>query len=311
MNFTVFKYARRLTGRLALVGLIGMASLGAAAEGRSVDTAFGKVTLEGTPTRVVALSENALDVAVSVGAKPVGSVATRGGNDISAYLKDKVGDIKIVGTARQTNLESVFALKPDLILAPPDLAKNEYEKLSMIAPTIVPKATSFQDWRINVELYGAALGKEAETGASINRIDNRIEALKAHITPGQVASVVRWNPQGPGIMSAHLFVGQLLKQLGFKPTAMAEELQSKPHSDPLSLENLSRIDGDWLFLSTLNADGEQALQTARQQPAFSRLRAVSEERAVSVDGQIWSSGASGPLAVNVILDDVEKAVSAQ
>lgn len=296
---------------LALSGLVALLPLGGAlAESRSLDTAFGEVKLAGTPQRVVTLSENALDVALAVGVKPLGSVATRGGSDVSAYLKDKAGDIRIVGTARETNLESVFALQPDLILAAPELTRDQYQKLSLIAPTLVPKGNSFADWRHNVEFYGQALGKQQEAEAAIAAVDARIEGLKGKIEPGQVASVVRWSPQGPGVMSQHLFVGQLLSQLGFKGTAMAAELTKKPHSDALSLENLSRIDGDWLFLATLNADGDKALEQARQQPAFARLKAVSSGHVQSVDGQIWSSGA-GPLAAQVILYDVEKAVTSQ
>lgn len=296
---------------LALSGLFVLLPLGGAlAESRSLDTAYGEIKLDGTPQRVVTLSENALDVALAVGVKPLGSVATRGGSDVSAYLKDKAGDIKIVGTARETNLESVFALQPDLILAGPELSKDQYQKLSLIAPTLVPKGNAFADWRHNVEFYGQTLGKQPEAKAAIAAVDARIEDLKGKIEPGQVASVVRWSPQGPGVMSQHLFVGQLLGQLGFKGTAMAAELTRKPHSDALSLENLSRIDGDWLFLATLNADGDKALEQARQQPAFARLKAVSSGHVQSVDGQIWSSGA-GPLAANVILDDVEKAVASQ
>ncbi|UCJ16324.1 iron-siderophore ABC transporter substrate-binding protein [Pseudomonas sp. MM211] len=296
---------------LAFSGLVALLPLGTAlAESRSLDTAYGEIKLEGTPQRVVTLGENALDVALSVGVKPLGSVATRGGSDVSQYLKGRAGDVKIVGTARETNLESVFALQPDLILASPELTKDQYQKLSLIAPTVVPKGNSFQAWRNNVEFYGKALGKAAEAKAAIAAVDTRIESIKSKIKPGQVASVVRWSPQGPGVMSQHLFVGQLLSQLGFKGTAMAAELTKKPHSDALSLENLSRIDGDWLFLATLNADGDKALEQARQQPAFARLKAVSSGHVQSVDGQIWSSG-SGPLAANVILDDVEKAVASQ
>lgn len=296
---------------LALSGLFALLPLGGAlAESRSLDTAYGEIKLDGTPQRVVTLSENALDVALAVGVKPLGSVATRGGSDVSDYLKGKSGDIRIVGTARETNLESVFALQPDLILAGPELSKDQYQKLSLIAPTLVPKGNSFADWRNNVAFYGQALAKQPEAKAAIAAVDARIEGLKGRIEPGQIASVVRWSPQGPGVMSQHLFVGQLLGQLGFKATAMAAELTQKPHSDALSLENLSRIDGDWLFLATLNADGAKALEQARQQPAFARLKAVSSGHVQSVDGQIWSSGA-GPLAAQVILDDVEKAVTSQ
>ncbi|WP_462379013.1 ABC transporter substrate-binding protein [Pseudomonas sp. Marseille-QA0892] len=311
MIFGIPRNTRRLVSRLALVGIVGALPFGLAlAEPRTIDTAYGPVQLDGTPQRVIALGENPLDVALAVGVTPVGAVATRGGNDVSEYLKERAGNVRIVGTARETNLESVFALKPDLILTSPSLSKDEYQKLSLMAPTIVPKGDFFDDWRVLVRLYGEALNKSAEANAEIEAIEARIAELKGKIEPGQVASVIRWNPQGPGVMSSHLFVGQLLGAVGFKGTATAESLTQKPHSDPLSLENLSRIDGDWLFLATLNEDGSKALAQARQQPAFARLNAVSKGHVTTVDGQIWTSG-SGPLAARVILDDVEKAVSSQ
>ena len=296
---------------VALFGLVAVSPLVlASAQSRTLDTAYGEIKLEGMPQRVVTLSENALDVALAVGITPLGSVAARGGSNVSNYLKERAGNISIVGTARETNLEAVFALKPDLILAGSALPKDQYEKLSMIAPTLVPKGNFFQEWRSNVAFYGQALNKSEEAKVAVSLVDARIESLKSKIKPGQVATTVRWNPQGPGVMSQHLFAGQLLTELGFKATELATQLTQKPHSDALSLENLSRIDSDWLFLATLNADGQKALDQAREQPAFTRLKVVSKDHVVSVDGQIWSNS-SGPLAAGVILDNVEKAIAAQ
>ncbi|MOA24063.1 Fe(3+)-citrate-binding protein YfmC precursor [compost metagenome] len=119
--------------------------------------------------------------------------------------------------------------------------------------------------------------------------------------------MVRWNPQGPFVMSSHLFAGQLLQALGFGSNALAASQTHKPHTDILSLENLAKADADWIFLATLNPEGQQALAEARQQPAFTRLQAVSNDHVASVDGQSWSSS-SGYLAAQHILDDVEKAM---
>lgn len=279
----------------------------AEAAARTLDTAYGAVSLDGTPQRVMVLTETALDTALALGVKPVGTLATRGGSGVANYLKDKAGPIAMAGTSREVNLEAVLQLQPDLILAAPDLTRDLYAKLSLMAPTLVPKGNAFDAWRDVTTFYAEALGKRAEAEAYLEQIDARIAALKKQIKPGVVASVVRWNPQGPILMSNRLFVGQLLGQLGFESTALARSLTEKPHSDTLSLENLSQVDGDWLFLATLNPDGEKALQQARRQPAFERLNAVSHGKLLSVDGQVWSSG-SGPLAAQIVLDDVEKAL---
>lgn len=279
----------------------------AGAAPRTLDTAYGAVSVDGAPQRVVVLTETALDTALALGVKPIGTLATRGGSGVANYLKDKAGPIALVGTTREVNLEAVLQLQPDLILAAPDLNRDLYAKLSLMAPTLVPRGNAFDAWRDVTTFYAQALGKRAEADAYLEQIDARIAALKKAVKPGVVASVVRWNPQGPILMSNQLFAGQLLGQLGFDSTALARSLTEKPHSDTLSLENLSQVDGDWLFLATLNPDGDKALQQARSQPAFERLNAVSHGKLLSVDGQVWSSG-SGPLAAQIVLDDVEKAL---
>lgn len=274
---------------------------------RTLDSANGPLTLSGTPQRVVALGDSALDAALSLGVQPVGTLASRGGNDVPDYLKAKAGAITLVGSVREPNLEAILRLQPDLVLASSELPPELYAKLSLMAPTVVPKGNSFEDWRITYATYAQALDKAQQGQQRIAEIDARSAALRQRLPQGQAISVVRWNPQGPVIMSSHLFVGQLLADLGLRPNALAAAQEKKPHSDVLSLENLSRINADWIFLATLNPDGRKALDDARKQPAFTRLKAVSEDQVMTVDGQIWSSS-SGYLAAQQVLDDVEKAL---
>lgn len=276
-----------------------------AAESRSVDTAFGPVKIDGNPLRVVTLDESALDTALAVGIQPVGTVSTRGSSGISDYLEAKAGNLQIVGTTRAPNLESIFKLKPDLILASASTPRDLYTSYSALAPTIVPKTDS-SDWQAGTRTYAHALGRDSQADAALAAIKARAGALKARIPAGQSVSVVRWMPQGPMTMSSHIFVGSLLQEVGLRGTELAQGLK-KPHSDVLSLENLGKIDADWLFIASLNAEGAKTLEEARKQPAFERLQAVQKGRTVTVDGQVWSSG-SGPLAANKVLDDVEQAL---
>lgn len=297
------KPLRSLTG-MVVIALLSCVQAQAAE--RTLDTAFGPVKLEGSAQRVVALGENALDAALSLGIQPVGTLASRGGTDVPDYLKEKAGKVALVGTVREPNLEAVLAQQPDLILASPELPKAQYDRLSLIAPTVVPKGSSFRDWREVFEAYAEALGRPDEGKRRIDEIDARLSSMRDRLTGHPQVSVVRWNPQGPFIMSSQLFVGQLLDSLGFKPNELATQTQ-KPHTDILSLENLSKADADWIFLATLNADGHKALEDARRQPAFTRLDAVKNDHVVTVDGQVWSSS-SGYLAAQRVLDDVEKAL---
>ncbi|QMV65667.1 iron-siderophore ABC transporter substrate-binding protein [Pseudomonas berkeleyensis] len=274
---------------------------------RTLDSAYGPLKLSGTPQRVVALGDSALDATLSLGIQPVGTLASRGGNDVPDYLKTKAGKITLVGSVREPNLEAILRLQPDLVLASSDLSRELYAKLSLMAPTVVPTGTAFQDWRDTYMTYAQALGRKEQGQQHIAEIEQRSAELRRRLPQNQEVSVVRWNPQGPVIMSSHLFVGQLLNELGLRANELAAAQVQKPHSDVLSLENLSRINADWIFLATLNPDGRKALDDARKQPAFTRLQAVADDHVVTVDGQIWSSS-SGYLAAQQVLDDVEKAL---
>ncbi|RIA35665.1 iron complex transport system substrate-binding protein [Ectopseudomonas oleovorans] len=274
---------------------------------RTLDSAYGPLKLSGTPQRVVALGDSALDATLSLGVQPVGTLASRGGNDVPDYLKTKAGKITLVGSVREPNLEAILRLQPDLVLASSDLSRELYAKLSLMAPTVVPTGTAFQDWRDIYMTYAQALGRKEQGQQRIAEIEQRSAELRQRLPQNQEVSVVRWNPQGPVIMSSHLFVGQLLNELGLRANELAAAQAQKPHSDVLSLENLSRINADWIFLATLNPDGRKALDDARKQPAFTRLQAVADDHVVTVDGQIWSSS-SGYLAAQQVLDDVEKAL---
>ncbi|MFB4202666.1 putative siderophore-binding lipoprotein YfiY [wastewater metagenome] len=307
--------AERIHGILAMT-LVFMVALAATpvADARTVVTAYGEVDIDGTPQRVVTLYEGALDAALAVDVAPVGAVTTRGGDGVAGYIQDRAGDVAIVGTPRETNVEAVLAQRPDLILASPRLPRAQYELLSGIAPTVVPDVQGFRAdaWKDEARLYARALGQTPAMDEAIARVENRAARIASAVTgrynaDDRTAYLVRWMPQGPMVMSSRLFATGLLGAAGFDVETAGLVGGDRPHSDPLSLEALSRIDGDWLFLATLNADGREALDAARTSPAFRRLDVVRRERVVPVDGQLWTS-ASGPLAAEVVLDDIEAAV---
>lgn len=279
----------------------------------TVLTKYGNVTVKDNVQNIVTLHEGALDVMSALDVKVAGSVATRGSETVSRYLADKQPDIHIVGTARETNLEAVLKEKPDVILASPSLSNEQYQMLSKIAPTIVPSGAGDYsnpfDWKAEARLFAQAVGKSNELEDVLKTVDERAAAIKTQVEKAipadqRVAYVARWMPQGPMVMSKNLFAGTLLEATGFKAEDGDLLKGGRPHSNILSLENISVIDQNWLFLATLNEDGQAALDAAKSAPAFARLNVVQQQHVATVDGQVWSS-TSGPLAAQVVLDDIK------
>lgn len=282
----------------------------------TVDTKYGEVTIKDDVERIVTLHEGALDVMSAIDVKVAGAVATRGSDTVSDYLADKQDGIRIVGSTRETNLEAVIKERPDVILAGYALSEEQYNVLSKIAPTVVSK-WNFDEpnaWRKEARLYGAAVSHSEEVDAALKAVDERAADIKTNLVSQlpenqRDAFIARWMPQGPMIMAKTLFAGSIVAQAGFNTQDGDLIQEGRPHSSILSLENIGVIDEDWLFLATLNADGEEALNSAKQSEAFSRLNVVQEGHVATVDGQVWSS-TSGPLAAQVILDDIERLVDA-
>jgi len=244
----------------------------------------------------------------------VGAVITRGGNSVAEYIQMQAGDISIVGTPGETNIEAVIGLAPDIILAPSYTTEEQFRLLSRIAPTIVPEVTIFQadSWKQEARVYATALGRAEAGEESIAEVENRISEV-ARLMDGILAendrktALIRWMPQGPLVMAKGLFSASLLTAVGFNVDDAGIVKDGRPHSHPLSQENLGLIDHQWVFLATLNADGKEALRAAQTSPAFQRMQANQNDRVVTVNGQLWTS-ASGPIAALKILDDISNEV---
>ncbi|MCK2184314.1 ABC transporter substrate-binding protein [Halomonas getboli] len=300
-----------------LIGASLLAALAAAvtpAQARTLDTAHGEIEVPDAPERVVTLYEGALDAALAAGVMPVGAVTTRGGGDVARYIEPHLGDQRpaIVGVVREINMEAVVGERPDLILAGPRLSDEQYRLLSRIAPTVVPTSPGITPdaWKVEARQFGEALGREDEIDSAIDDVEGRAAELAERVQAGDVgatANLVRWMPQGPLVMSDQLFSSGLLEAVGLDVASDDLVNGRGVHSDPLSLENLSKLQGDWLFLATLNEEGDDALAAAKDSPAFARLPVVENGQVVPVDGQLWTS-ANGPLAAEAILDDIEAAL---
>jgi iron complex transport system substrate-binding protein len=308
--------SRRLSGLLAAAVLaVGLTACSQEAESstdtgttRSVTTAFGAVKVPAKPTRVIALSESALDTALALDVKPVGTTARRGGDAAPAYLGSDAGGIPIVATVSEPNIEEIVKADPDLILAATGLDKAKYDALTAVAPTVVP-APGLTAWEDQLGTYADALGKKAELAEELADLRKRAGAVKAKQKAGTTAVVLRWMPNGAIVMNAGLLPGRALQEAGTTAMPLAAGLGDKPHSDPLSLENLARIDADHIFIGTFDEEGRGALAAAQKQPAFARLKAAKSGAVTVVDGGVWTSS-SGPIAWDKVLTDIEKAYAA-
>lgn len=325
-------WLRTIIGLVAAAAILcGLAGCGVLASGGSTENAAERVVKDiddaevrvpDNPSRVVALSEPTLDAALALGVTPVGTVSGRGQNSVPGYLADKAKDIPLVGGIGDLDYEKISSLEPDLIIVDGTSVNNRpdvLEILRQIAP-LVFCGYAGGPWELNFDTTARALNLEAKGEEVKSAFRDKVSKGRAQLAPtygDKTFSIVRWQGSGPSLILKELPAGQVLEGLGLK-RPQSQDREGRGHSDPVSLENLSTIDADYMFFGTLGGASQanphsdstsdregaaQALETAEETSGFTDLSAYKNHHIITVDGSRWTS-TGGPLLLNGIVDDI-------
>src|SRR3954451_21447084 len=105
----------------------------------TVSTAFGDVTVDKEPTRVVALGWGDAETALALGVQPVGASdwLDFGGEGVGPWAEGLYDEAPEIIDTLEPSFEAIAALQPDLILdTKSDGTQERYDLLSQIAPTV-------------------------------------------------------------------------------------------------------------------------------------------------------------------------------
>ncbi|GAA1147569.1 ABC transporter substrate-binding protein [Microbacterium natoriense] len=188
-----------LTAALAAAALTACApaseSGGAAPAGDSdafpvtVEHAYGETTVPAQPTRIVSVGMTEQDTLWALGLEPVGVTEWYGGHDFASWpwADDARGDSEpeVLTTSDGLDFEAIALLDPDLIIGTnAGLTKEDYERLSEIAPTVAHSADYpmyFEPWDVQTLQIGEATGLLDEAQKLVDDIDQQFaDAAEAH-----------------------------------------------------------------------------------------------------------------------------------
>ncbi|MBD0735843.1 hypothetical protein BGM09_22370 [Streptomyces sp. CBMA29] len=228
----------------------------------------GSVTIEAAPKRVVALSSVDLDAALAAGVVPVlapkNFFSPDGGYP---WLSSRMtGDTKLIATAAALPLEEIAALDPDLILDTSDYtAKDNYAKLSKIAPTLAPIASAATDsWQDRQKQIGRALRHEADSDAAVKQSLDAVAAVKAKYPglAGKTFSVTYTASvdQIVTLSSPRDFAVGFLESLGLKQAPALTDLAKNSRGvGTVSQEKLDVLSADLMIGAYQTPDLEQQI----------------------------------------------------
>lgn len=173
-------------------------------------------------------------------------------------------------------LESVVALRPDLIIAS-GRARHAAELAPRLGARmlVLPPPATLDDVRANTRLIADALGRRAAGERLVAAFDAALGPPRA-TTPALLLQGGGWTPSADGLAAAYL------RRAGFD--------QRPPAAGRVSLEALLVAPPPAIVESRYRADQPALPRTWLDHPAFGRLAS----RRLALDGRAWTC--LGPLA---------------
>lgn len=300
------KFLKSISG--AVLGMSFLLGSASAAEYK-IEHSMGVATLADTPKRIVVLTNEGTEALVVLGIKPVGATNSWNGDpDFYTFIKDDLEGVVAVGKEHKINLEAIVALEPDLIIATKVRHEKIYPQLEQIAPTVV-SLTIGESMLENLELYGRAVGKEAEAKQAVANYHSHVKKLHDALSEDNLnekISIVRFMPSNVRIMQKLSFSGRILEEVGFKRTpsndidAFMEKTESK--------ERIPAMDGDRIFFHKWNDDADKSAAVEKEwmdEAMWKNLSAVKAGNVHEVNDIFWNTS-GGIISANKMLDSVAK-----
>jgi ABC-type Fe3+-citrate transport system substrate-binding protein len=263
---------------------------------KRVQHVWGETVVQGIPRRIVALDFFVVDILSSLGVTPVG-IAGADQTRVPAYLQGRVTSFTDVGERKEPNLEVIYSIQPDLIVANPERAKLIKQDLQQIAPTLALSDTSLDKILENVDLLGKLLGKEKEAQRVRDDLSKKMESAQVFVQHHPSLLVVGAFEDDYSVWIEDSFVGTLFSDIGMKYAFRDGKMNTEGKADiaRISLERIAEINPDYLFVYG------SSLQKMKKDPLFQRLQAVKSNHFLEVERDLWARG-RGPIAAGLMLD---------
>lgn len=280
----------------------------------SIKHAFGETTLDSKPERVATIGWENQDTPLSLGVAPVGVSMANYGNVTEnklhiwtdeAFKKLGVDKPNVYDDVDGINYEAISDSNPDVILASySGITKEEYEKLSKIAPVFAYKSQPWQTlWRDQTIQNAEGIGMKKEGEKKVKEVEKIIQektskypnlkgvkAAFAWITPDDFSKFYIYLPSDPR--------AAYLNDLGFEQPSSVKELSkdTKDFSITLSRENTDKLTDIDLLVVYGN---EKLLKDLQKDPLMNKIPAIKNGAVVLIDPASDLAGATTPSILSI------------
>lgn len=292
-------------------GLIGCSSNNVteqSSETRTVETVKGEVEIPANPQRIVDVSGSSEEL-VLLGHTVVGTanVDSYDTENVPAYMKEQLGDAKVVGHSMMETMdvEAILACEPDLIIMS-TRQEQIYDELKEIAPTVMLEDQS-NDWEDKLEDVAEIFGQEEEAEAWLDAYYAKAEKLGKEIKSANGEDTTYLTvlaSSGSFMVFSEGGIGTVLKDDMKLPQPANMPEQDSITLPTVTMEGLSEIDADHIIVIATESDKADLEASS----VWSQIRAVKEGNVTILDASPYFSQAYNPVGRELILESVKDAV---
>lgn len=282
--------------------------------------AKGEVKLDKPAQKVVVLEWTFTEDVIALGVQPAGNADNA---NYSLYVTSEAAldaSVTDVGTRDEPNLETIAALKPDLIIANTDSHEAIYDQLKGIAPTLIfglyPHEGEGDQYTIMEDTFktiAAALGKTAEGDKVLADLDAHYADAKTKLAAAGKEGLNYVLTQAFSYQNAatlRLFTDnslavQTLERIGLKNDWKPEKFEAYGFTSS-TVEALPAVQ-DTNLLYIVQKDDDIFSKELKNNSVWNGLTFVKEKRTFGLDSTTWVFG--GPVSSKVIVDEVVKTLT--
>ena len=266
---------------------------------QTVETAFGDVTVESAPQRIVALGWGDAETALAFGYQPVGASdwLAFGGDGVGPWAEGLYDTSPEIIDTLEPSYEAIAALEPDLILDVRGSGdQDRYDRLTEIATTVgVPEGgeSYLTTQQQQVEMISTALGVPEEGEALLDEIETAYtEAAEAHPEwQGKSVTAATRTSEGWGAYIEGSNRVETMERFGFvqNPTIQDIPVNSGGFSVSISSEELDAMEADLIVAFPIYIETTEITDD----PQWKNLETVKDGRAIVIDGDISAAYSLG------------------
>ncbi len=278
----------------------------------------GETKLDKPAVRVVALEWIYSEELIALGIQPVGNADNA---EYSLWVTDEAAladNVTDVGLRWEPNLETIAALKPDLIISNTDNNDAIYTQLNDIAPTIefdpYPNEGDAYTGMVNdFKTIATAVGKSEEADKVLADLDAHYVAAKEKLAAAgkdKFNYVITQAFSSQNAVTLRMFtdtstVVQTLDRIGLTSDWKSDKFEKYGFTDT-TFESLPAVT-DSNFIYIVQENDNVFGDAVKDNTVWNGLNFVKENRTYSIGGDTWTFG--GPLSSKVLVDRVVEAIT--